>query len=156
MTCLDPGPLGKWALKVICPEGKFTCSRQPDWTLFKPGVLHLNHETTFCERIGFKNFGKKAVAFQSCGVGKLFSLARFCGVYFTREWEVTDRRQRNKGIFNMAAIKRKSTTTKAEKKKHKPGIGQSNPSCMSCNSSLHKHSDHPTRQITWTLHTTRI
>ena len=115
MTCLDPGPLGKWALKVICPEGKFTCSRQPDWTLFKPGVLHLNHETTFCERIGFKNFGKKAVAFQSCGVGKLFSLARFCGVYFTREWEVTDRRQRNKGIFKMAAIKRKSTTTKAEK-----------------------------------------
>ena len=53
----------------------------------------------------------------------------------------------------MAAIKRKSTTTKAEKKKHKPGIGQSNPSCMSCNSSLHKHSNHPTRQITGTLHT---
>lgn len=52
----------------------------------------------------------------------------------------------------MAAIKRKSTTTKAEKK-HKPGKGQSNPSCRSCNSSLHKHSNHPTRQITGTLHT---
>ena len=36
MTCQDPSPLVKQALKVTCPAKKFTCPGLPNGTLFKP------------------------------------------------------------------------------------------------------------------------
>ena len=39
MSCLISLPLGKWEWKVVCPEEKSTCPRQPDGTFFESGTL---------------------------------------------------------------------------------------------------------------------